>query len=134
VTKLCYKSWNNIFIDDDVDTIFNAFLNTYLRIFLFQFSFKTLQSPRNKAWVTAGIKTSCNHKRELYLVSRKSSDLNLTSHYKSCCRILSNVSNTTKELHYNRKILNPNKIKAMWNIIKPETGRKLSNYGLHLIY
>jgi hypothetical protein len=31
--KLSYETWDNIFVDKDVHTIFNSFLNTYLRIF-----------------------------------------------------------------------------------------------------
>jgi hypothetical protein len=39
-TKLIYKSWEDIFIDNDVNTIFNNFLNTYLRIFYSSFPLK----------------------------------------------------------------------------------------------
>jgi hypothetical protein len=35
--KLSYESWPNIFTDDDVNKIFNNFLNTYLRIFYSNF-------------------------------------------------------------------------------------------------
>jgi hypothetical protein len=38
--KLSYETWDNIFVDKDVDTIFNSFLNTYLRIFYSSFSKK----------------------------------------------------------------------------------------------
>ena len=31
--NLSYVSWDNVFNGDDVDTVFNNFLNTYLRIF-----------------------------------------------------------------------------------------------------
>jgi hypothetical protein len=37
MTNLSYESWDNIFVDDDVDTIFDNFLNTYLRIFILVF-------------------------------------------------------------------------------------------------
>ena len=42
-TKLSYESWEDIFIDNDVNAIFNNFLNTYLRIF--QSSFPLKKSP-----------------------------------------------------------------------------------------
>jgi len=42
LTNLSYESWDNIFVDDDVDTLFNTFLNTYLRIFYCSFSFKKI--------------------------------------------------------------------------------------------
>jgi hypothetical protein len=37
VIKLSYETRDNIFVDKDVDTIFNSFLNTYLRIFYSSF-------------------------------------------------------------------------------------------------
>jgi hypothetical protein len=33
--QLSYETWDNIFSGNDIDTIFNSFLNTYLRFFLF---------------------------------------------------------------------------------------------------
>jgi hypothetical protein len=33
VIQLSYETWNDVFTDQDIDTIFNSFLNTYLRIF-----------------------------------------------------------------------------------------------------
>ena len=38
--KLSYESWEDIFTEDDVNTIFNNFLNTYLRIFYYSFPLK----------------------------------------------------------------------------------------------
>jgi hypothetical protein len=58
LTNLSYDSWDNIFIDDDVDTIFNHFLNTSLRIFYSSFSLRKVQSKsNNKDLITTGIKT-----------------------------------------------------------------------------
>jgi len=42
----------------------------------------------DKSWITAGIKISCNHKRELYLLSRESNDSNLKNYCKQFCQIL----------------------------------------------
>ena len=39
-TKLSYETWENIFGEDDVNIIFNNFLNTYLRIFYSSFPLK----------------------------------------------------------------------------------------------
>jgi hypothetical protein len=39
-TKLSYESWENIFGENNVNTIFNNFLNTYLRIFYSSFPLK----------------------------------------------------------------------------------------------
>ena len=45
----------------------------------------------SKAWLTAGIKTSCNNKRKLYLLYRESIDPNLRIYYKNYCKILCKV-------------------------------------------
>jgi hypothetical protein len=42
-----------------------------------------------KAWLTTGIKTSCNNKRKLYLLYRASNDPNLKVYNKNYCKILS---------------------------------------------
>ena len=57
--SLSYETWEDVFSnnDDDTNTIFNNFLNTFLR-----------------NWITTGIKKSCNNKRKLYLLCRESDD------------------------------------------------------------
>jgi hypothetical protein len=37
---LSYENWEDVFIDKNVNTNFNNFLNTYLRIFYTSFPFK----------------------------------------------------------------------------------------------
>jgi hypothetical protein len=44
MTNLSYESWDNIFVDDDVDTIFKNFLNTYLRILYYSFEKSTVET------------------------------------------------------------------------------------------
>jgi hypothetical protein len=56
---LSYESWDNVFIGDDVDTIFNNFLNIYLRIFYYAFPLlKCRNYYNNKPWITPGIRNS----------------------------------------------------------------------------
>jgi hypothetical protein len=75
--KLSYETWDNVFVDKDVDTIFNSFLNTYLRIFYSSFPIRKVKAKYKKnPWITHGIKISC-HKRELYLDLMNSNDSNL---------------------------------------------------------
>jgi len=79
---LSHEPWDNIFVDDDVDTLFNTFRNTYLRIFYCSFSFKKLQSKHsNKDQISTGVKTPCLHKKELYLNSKDITTLKLKNHY-----------------------------------------------------
>jgi hypothetical protein len=97
-TKLSYESWEDIFTDNDVNTIFNNFLNTYLRIFYSRFPLKKISCRSfTKARLTTGIKTSCNTKRKLFLTIRNSNDLNLINYYKKYCRILSEVIKLAKK-------------------------------------
>jgi hypothetical protein len=71
-----------------------------------------------------GIKTSCNHKRQLYLLCKDSNDINLIKCYKQYFKILSRVINEPKWAKYNNQIINStNKMKTTWNIIKSETNR-----------
>ena len=46
--NLSYESWDNVFNGDDVDTVFNNFLNTYLRIYNHVFPLKKYQYNSNK--------------------------------------------------------------------------------------
>jgi hypothetical protein len=126
--RLSYESWDSIFDNNnmDIDSLFNLFLHNYLRIFYTSFPLhKTTQrSNKNKSWITTGIKISCNYKKDLYLLSRDSNDINLKEYYKQYCKILSSVIKEAKRLTYNNQIINfSNKMKTTWNIIKSETRR-----------
>ena len=90
--NLSYESWDNVFNGDDVDTIFNNFLNTYLRIFYHPFPLKKCQNNyNNKPWKTPGIIISNQHKRVLYLLCMRTKDSKLNNYYKKYCRISSDV-------------------------------------------
>jgi hypothetical protein len=99
--NLSYELWDDVFIDSDVDTIFNTFLNTYLRISnsCFRIS-KSRTTYTNKLWVTAGIKKSCITKRELYIKTRNDNDPRLKTHYKEYCNILNKVILAAKRLYF----------------------------------
>ena len=87
--NLSYVSWDEIFTEENVDIMFNSFLNTYLRIFYHSFPFKkSHHTHANKARITTGIKISSQHKRNLYLLYRDTKDPKLKNYYKQYCRIL----------------------------------------------
>jgi hypothetical protein len=68
------------------------------------------------------IRTSCKHKRELYVASK--SNPKLGDHYKEYCKILSSIINEAKKLTYNSRIkksIIPHK--TIWDIVKMETGK-----------
>lgn len=75
---LSFESWDNVFYDDNVNTVFNNFLITYLRIFCHSFPLKKyIHNQNNKTWITAGIKKSCIHKRDIYMFSRSTKNPDL---------------------------------------------------------
>jgi len=93
----------------DVDSLLNVFLNNYLRIFYTSFPLqKIIERCNNKSWIRAGIKISCHCKRQLYLLSRVSSDTNLKNYYKQYCKILTNVIREAKRCMYHYQIINSN--------------------------
>jgi len=65
--RLSFESWDCVFGNNDnidVDLLFSAFLDHYLRIFYTSFPLqKMIERHDNKSWITAGIKISCNWKR-----------------------------------------------------------------------
>jgi hypothetical protein len=102
----------------DVDSLFNIFLNNYLRTVYTSFPFrKIVETGQSRPWITTGIKTSCNHKRQHYLLSKSSNDINLIKYYKQHCKILARVITEAKRSKYNNQINNStNKMKTTWNL------------------
>ena len=81
---------------------------------------------KSNAWLTLGIKTSCKHKRDLYLLSRNSNDSKLKNYYKLYCKVLSDVKQAEK-YHCNRLRIQITK----WNSIKSEIGKEVKNEDMH---
>jgi hypothetical protein len=53
---LSYERWDDVFVSDDANTTFNAFLNTYLKIFQSCFiKKKVTPKPNHNPWITSGI-------------------------------------------------------------------------------
>jgi len=51
--NLSYENWVNVFVEEDVNTVFNNFLNTHLRIFNSSFLLqKVCNTHNNKPWIT----------------------------------------------------------------------------------
>ena len=81
--QLSYEQWDDVFGNNNVNEIFNNFLNTYLRCYYSNFAKKVFKTQHNyKHWITSGIKTSCKRKRELSFLCRLSNDTNLKINYK----------------------------------------------------
>jgi len=82
--KLSYETWDTTFLNNDVNEMFNTFLETYLKIFHSSFPLKKSQitSKRNN-WITIAIRTACKHKRELSIACKKNPELR--NCYKKYC-------------------------------------------------
>ena len=114
-----------MFGNNNVNDMFNHFLNIYLRCYYSSFLKKEVKSnATHNQWITKGIKISSKNKKELFLLCRHSNDLNLKIYYKRYCAILSKVILTAKKLHYNKIILgSTNKMKSTWKVINEEKGK-----------
>ena len=72
---LSYETWESVFEDNDVNTVFNSFLNIFLRHFYCSFPMVRVNKPSNQnTWITSGIQTSCQHKRALYVNLRNNNN------------------------------------------------------------
>jgi hypothetical protein len=124
--QLSYGQWDDVFGNNNVNEIFNHFLNTYLKCYYSNFTKKVIKTQHNyKHWITKGIKTSCKRKRELLFLCRLSNDPNLKIYYKRYCKFLSKVVLTEKKLCYNNRIIlnSKNKMVTTWKIINYENGK-----------
>ena len=116
--------------------MFNSFLNIYLRIFYSTFPLKKVinrNNNDNNNWITLGMKTSCKHKRKLYLTCRNSNNLELKRHYQVHCKILSNVIKEAKRIWQKKIQKSSNKCKTTWDIIKKLCNTQHSQTGIHII-
>jgi hypothetical protein len=60
----------------------------------------------NNTWYTPGIRISCKHTRDLYLLHRNNNDEALKIHYRWYCKVLKDVIREAKKQYYNRQALN----------------------------
>jgi hypothetical protein len=118
--KLSHETWEQVFDGNDVNKIFNSFLNICLRIYYS--SFPSIQAKNNinqNSWITPEIITSCTHKRELH------KELQNNNHtVASYCRNYSKIQRVKKKkkantIEHDKLILNShNKVKTMWGYYK----------------
>jgi hypothetical protein len=120
---LSCESWGDVFMESDTNSMFNNFLNLFLRGFNYSFPIYTkhVDSPIQNTWITKGIIVSCKRKKELYILSKYTHDQQIKTYYKKHCAILTKVILTAKKLCYKQGIEESNnKIKATWHIINEE--------------
>jgi hypothetical protein len=76
------------------------------------------------SWITAGIVTSCKHKRDLYKELQINNNDTLAFYYRDCTKILSRVIRKAEIIEHDKLIQNSqDKAKTTWGIINKESGR-----------
>jgi len=95
--KLSHETWEPVFDGNDVNKIFNSFLNIFLRIYCSSFPLIQAKNKMNQnSWITSGIIISCKHERELYKELQDNNNATLTSYYRDYSKTLSMVIRTAK--------------------------------------
>jgi len=124
--NLSYETWEQVFDGNDVNGIFNSFLNTFLRIYYSSFPLIWVKNKMNQnSWITPGIIIFCECKRELYKKLKNNNNATLASYYRDYAKILSRVIREAKITENDQLILNShNKVKTTWGIIHKESGKK----------
>ena len=76
------------------------------------------------SWITLGIRTSCHHKRALYMELKTNNNPVLKKYYKDYCLILTKVIKEAKKMDYDKHIANSNNImRTTWKLIDKELGK-----------
>jgi hypothetical protein len=103
--KLSQETWEQVLEGDDVNKIFNSFLNTFLNLYYSSFPLIRTKSKVNQdSWITPGIITSCKHKRELYRELQNNDNTTLASYYRDYSKILSRVIKKAKKIEHEKLI------------------------------
>jgi hypothetical protein len=129
IFALSNESWSNIFNTEDVNLMYNSFLNTYLRLFYASFPLTRVTS-QNKCnrWITVGMQTSRKHKRELFLLNRSLNNPVLKRYYTTYCNTLAKVIGEAKRMTFSTRISKSHNItKTTWNIINELLGKQHSS-------
>jgi hypothetical protein len=120
---LSFETWGDVFMDKDVDSVFNYFFNNYLQIVITAFPVvminKDMKNNNKKNWITKKLRNQCQFKRDLYLLVRNNNNIDLLNYYKRYTKELSKKLREDKKEYYNNMIKqSKNKIATTWNIIK----------------
>ena len=83
--ELSYETWDSAFEGNDVNIIFNSFLNIFLWHYYSCIPVIKANKLSNHKWITSGIQTSCKHKRILYIKLRNNNIPTLRKYFKDYC-------------------------------------------------
>jgi hypothetical protein len=112
------ETWESTYSMNQVNGIFNAFLNAFLIHSESCFSVYYVTGKHKTDWITTDI-TSFKRKLILYNFSKISNCPLFKSYYYYYCSILKKVTRNAKASYYNNIITSTkNKLKTSWNILK----------------
>ena len=133
--KLSYETWDSVFEGNDINIIFNSFLNIFLWHYYSSFLvIKANKLSNDNSWITSGIRTSRKRKWVLYIKLRNNKNPTLRKYFKDYCLILSKVIKEAKRMEYDRHILNSNNVmRTSWTLIKKELSKDHKNHGLQSV-
>ena len=102
--KLSHEMWEQVFDWNDVNKIFNSFLNIFLRIYYSSFPLIEAKSKMNQnSWITPGTITSSKHEGELYKeLQNNNNNATLASYYTDYSEILSIVIRKAKIIEHDK--------------------------------
>jgi hypothetical protein len=79
----------------------NSMISSFLNVLEAKIPLKYGSMKENIDWITQEIKISCTHKNSLHTFTEKS-DVRITAHYITYCKILRKVVKEFKKQHYSK--------------------------------
>jgi hypothetical protein len=93
------ESWDDTFLQEDINKSFNQFLNTFYISFELCFPMQHVTTKlKNNCWLTKGIRISCKWKKSLYVLS-SNTNYAIIKAYIQCCIISRKIIRNAKQTH-----------------------------------
>lgn len=130
--SLNMEMWGNVYNSETVENKYTAFHNILHCNYdlCFKFVSKNLDFDNNNNWITAGIKISSIHLRELFILQKNG--IIQSEHYKRYKKIYNRVIRQAKKLYFDNIIKNSaNKSKTVWKIINGSIKNNINNQTIN---
>lgn len=120
---LLHETWEDVYIENDIDASFSKFLNTFKYHFDKNFETKIyIENSNRKSWVDNKIKISSRHLKDLFLMKRRFPELE--TFYREAKKKHNNLVAGTKKCFYQGQIIrSKDTTKAIWNVVKALSGK-----------
>ena len=126
---LSYENWEPVFSGQNINTMFNVFLDTFIKIFHTRFPEILRTNSKNyKPWLMQGIKKSCLNKKNSYQNLKYNKDSSSKLYFSTYCKILKSTIEISKKKYFDSLIhKSNNKTKMVWHLVKTTTNKNNSN-------